>query len=153
MSLRIRPALPEDAAAMGDIRARSIRMLCAQDHGDDPSAVENWIGDGSPAKFLRLLEDANARLVVAEEDRVIVGLGGRNGDRVTLNYVDPGHRFKGVSKTIMRHLQAQMRAEGLAVARLDSSRTAAAFYHALGWRRSGADLADGSIPMSMRLDD
>ncbi|ODT80942.1 MAG: hypothetical protein ABS76_14215 [Pelagibacterium sp. SCN 64-44] len=136
---------------MADIRARSIRFLCFQDHGDDPATMESWIGDGSPAKFLRLLDDANAHLVVAEEDGAIVGLGARHGNQVTLNYVDPDHRFKGISKEIMLHLQAQMSAEGLKLAYLNSSRTAAAFYLVLGWHRSGVDLPDGSIPMSMRL--
>ena len=151
MNLTIRPAMPEDAAAMGEVRARSIRLLCSKDHEDDPEAVEHWIGDASSGKFLRLLDDADARLIVAESDGAVVGLGARMGDCVTLNYVDPDHRFKGVSKAIMLHLQDQMRADGLEEAHLNSSRTALAFYRSLGWHRSGADLPDGSIPMSKRL--
>lgn len=146
-ALIIRAATKADAEAMGRVRHASIHQLCSADHHDDLPTVNAWAGDGSATKFLRLLEQPEARLVVAEIDGQIVGLGGMAGDLVTLNYVHPDYRFRGVSKALMGTLEAMMMAEGIAVGRLNSTVTALAFYRAIGWVDAGPATAAQGQPM------
>ena len=136
---------------MGRLRAACIVQLCHADHRGDAAAIADWAGDGSAEKFLKLLAQPGMVLLVAERDDVIVGLGARAGQLVTLNYVDPAQRFSGVSKAIMAALERGMVEDGFDSARLNSTITAMQFYDSLGWRRQGEPLPDGSRPMRKTL--
>jgi GNAT superfamily N-acetyltransferase len=145
----IRPAVPEDAAAMTALRAASIRQLCSADHRDDPVEIADWIGP--PDKFSRLLAMPTMTMVVAEVDGVMAGLGGFFGDTITLNYVHPDHRFQGVSKAIMADLEARLRASGVNQGRLNTTATALPFYRSIGWIALGEVDSDAGQPMSKSL--
>lgn len=147
--MHIRAAQPEDAQAMAALRAASIRELCSADHHDDPAAIADWIGQ--PDKFVRLLERSDLHLVVAEIEGQLVGLGGVSGDTVTLNYVHPDYRFRGVSKGLMQAVEALLKGAGTVTGRLASSVTAVRFYHSIGWVDAGAFDADTGQPMIKRL--
>ena len=73
---------------------------------------------------------------------------------VMFNYVSPRHRFCGVSQALMSHLEAVLRADGHAEARLVSTTTAHLFYLDRGWMDDGAPEIDGfstSYPMRKSL--
>lgn len=154
MPVAIRAATLGDCAAMALVRVRSIRMLCAPDHHNDEAAIASWAGDGSPDKFIRILSMPDAVVLVAERAGQIVAVGALAGDRVTLNYVDPDHRFQGVSKAMMAALEQSLRDAGVRTAHLDSSATALPFYRSLGWV-DGAETVRGysvdGYPMSKVL--
>lgn len=149
--LTLRPARHDDCAALGQLRAASIVQLCDPDHHGDPAVIAQWAGDGSADKFLRLLDQPDTTLLVAERGGVLVGLGARTGALVTLNYVHPAHRFSGISKAIMTALEDSMARAGIRLARLNSTLTALAFYEACGWTRDGDRGVDGSVPMRKTL--
>ncbi|MGB3335713.1 MAG: GNAT family N-acetyltransferase, partial [Devosia sp.] len=127
----------------------SIRQLCGADHQQDEVAIAAWVG--GPDKFVRLLQRPEAVLVVAELDGALAGLAGFSGDSVTLNYVHPDFRFRGVSKALMREVEARLAAAGVAIGRLDSTHTALSFYRAIGWVETGVGSPDRGIPMTKRL--
>lgn len=139
---------------MALVRARSIRMLCAPDHHNDEAIIAAWAGDGSPDKFIRILNAPDTSVLVAEREQAIVAVGALAADRVTLNYVDPDHRFLGISKAMMAALEQSLRRAGVHTAHLDSSATALAFYRSLGWIEGGEPARDYSVdgyPMSKVL--
>jgi GNAT superfamily N-acetyltransferase len=145
----IRAATLADAKAMADLREASIRALCSADHHDDTGAVEAWIGPVD--KFVHLLQRPEAVLIVAEVDAALAGLAGFSGDSVTLNYVHPHFRFRGVSKALMREVEARLFAAGVTVGRLNSTVTALPFYRSIGWVETGAGSPDQGIPMQKRF--
>lgn len=147
LAIEVRPARETDCARLGQLRADSIAQLCGDDQGHDPNAIADWVGDGSARKFLDLLAQPSVTLIVAERGGQVAGLAARKGDFVTLNYVDPAHRFGGVSKTLMLALEQGMVKEGITVARLNSSLTALSFYLSRGWAACGPPLPDGSVPL------
>src|SRR3712207_7376537 len=64
-------------------------------------------------------------VVVATEVETILGVAAttRAGE-ITLNYVSPKARFRGVSKALIEHLEAQARQPGLDRCTLNSTETA-----------------------------
>lgn len=145
----VREATLADADEMALLRACSIRQLCGADHGNLPSAMESWIG--APDKFLRLLQQGETTLLVVEIEGVLAGLGGIAGDVVTLNYVHPAYRFRGVSKALMQALEARLAQSGINLGRLRSTATAVRFYQSIGWVETGPGTANEGTPMEKRL--
>ena len=150
MNLNIREATKADARSMAALRAASIRALCEPDHHGDEAAIKRWVG--ADDKFEQLLARDDLTLIAVELDDQLAGLGAMSGDRVTLNYVHPDFRFRGVSKAIMQTLESRMVAHGVLRGVLDSSVTALRFYQAIGWKKDGpADPESGQQPMSKDL--
>jgi GNAT superfamily N-acetyltransferase len=149
--LTIRRAKRADCAAMNEIRAASITQLCTPDHGDDPDVLSMWVNNQSAETFQQLLERPDVVLLVGEFDGVAVAVGGINGDKVTLNYVHPDYRFRGISKALMAGLEGELVASGITLAYLDSTATALPFYRALDWVQTGSGDPDQGYPMEKRL--
>lgn len=151
LQLMIRRATHDDCAAMNEIRSTSITQLCAPDHGDDPETVSRWVGNQSVETFRQLLARPDVTLLVVECEGVVVAVGGINGDRVTLNYVHPDYRFRGISKALMAALESEMAASGVVRGRLDSTATARDFYRGIGWIDEAGGTPDAGYPMSKAL--
>jgi hypothetical protein len=49
--MRIRNAVPEDAAAACEVMRRSIAELCVADHRNDPAILERWLANKTPDIF------------------------------------------------------------------------------------------------------
>ncbi|UJW84297.1 GNAT family N-acetyltransferase [Devosia sp. SL43] len=149
--LTIRLAEHDDCVVMNEIRADSIIELCRPDHGDDPATVLRWVNNQSVETFRQLLVRPDVTLIVAECESVVVAVGGINGDKVTLNYVHPDHRFRGISKALMVALEAAMVAGGVVRGRLDSTATARDFYRGIGWIDEDGGTPEAGYPMSKTL--
>ena len=105
-----------------------------------PERVAAWIAEG--------------HLFLAESDGRVLGVGAVADDEVTLNYVDPVARFRGVSTALLARLEAELVVTGVTEARLESTRTAHRFYRARGWEDVGAPvvwLGMTGQPMRKRL--
>jgi GNAT superfamily N-acetyltransferase len=134
----IREATPDDAEAMSRVLIASIVELCARDHGGDAGHIARWTANKSPEGVRAWFENTVNHLFVAENDGAMVGVGGFNdGGEIILNYVAPETRFEGVSKAMLAHLEAAMRANGCREAHLTSTVTAHRLYVATGWRDTG----------------
>lgn len=149
--LLVRPARDDDCAAMSAVRIASITQLCGPDHAGDPAAIAGWVANKSADAFRALLLRPEVQLRVAELDGVVVGVGAIAGDTITLNYVHPDFRFRGVSKALMSALETALAKRGVAVAQLNSTVTALSFYRALGWAEAGAGTPELGYPMFKRL--
>lgn len=132
--ITIRQAVAADAEAAAALLRRSITQLCAPDHGNDRARLDHWLINKTPEQFRDWLADpANTILVAAQAGRIL-GIGGvREGEGISLNYVDPAARFMGISERMIMALEAMLRERGVAVAYLTSTITARRFYEARGY--------------------
>jgi len=130
----IRYACSADAAAACDVLRRSIAELCTADHGDDPKFLTGWLANKTPENVAAWIADPGNVLYVAIDDGAIVGVAGMTkAGLVTLNYVSPDARFKGVSKALLAALERKAADLGLTQCRLESTKTARRFYESAGY--------------------
>ncbi len=64
--------------------------------------------------------------------------------KITLNYVDPDVRFRGVSKALIFSMEENARTLGISECFLESTQTALRFYLALGYVKSEQNYVAGS---------
>jgi GNAT superfamily N-acetyltransferase len=133
-----RAATLADVPAMSRVLTASIVQLCAADHLGAPDAIAAWTANKSEAGVADMLANPGTAMFVAEDAGEVVAVGAvsREG-RIGLNYVDPGARFKGVSKILLARLEAELMALGVSEARLEATETARRFYTAAGWVADG----------------
>lgn len=136
--IRIRQVTDSDAETLNEILCASIRELCSADHKNDPELIARWTADKTPGHIARWLTNPRITLVIAEREESPAGVGcvGEDGE-VLLNYVAPAHRFCGVSRAVLAHLEAALTARGVSKARLTSTETAHRFYREAGWIDAG----------------
>jgi len=153
--MEIRDAVPDDAAAACQVMRRSIAELCAADHRDDPAILLRWLGNKTPESFKSWIRP-DYSLLVAVEGGSIVAVGCvTDAGEITLNYVSPEARFRGVSAALLAALEARAMARGNGRCTLRSTETARRFYLDRGYCEDGP--ADGEFgtasgyPMSKRL--
>jgi GNAT superfamily N-acetyltransferase len=135
----VRDSTLADAPAMAEVLRDSIRDLCVADHGGAARPLSAWLANKTPENVRNWIADRDNRLLVAEANGVIAGVGGlRHGRHVILNYVAPRFRFRGVSKQMMSELEKLATVGGAGVPSLESTATAHAFYLAIGYTDAGA---------------
>jgi GNAT superfamily N-acetyltransferase len=136
--MEIRPAVTADAAAACVVLRRSISELCFPDHANDRALLARWLGNKTPEEVASWITRSDQTLLVAVEDGVILAVGGiTHSGEITLNYVSPDARFRGVSKTLLRALEVQAMERGNAQCTLVSTVTAHRFYLSVGYSESG----------------
>jgi len=134
----IRPAIAADAEQAASVLRRSIHDLCALDHGGNAEVLAQWLGNKTSENVRAWIEAPDRRIVVAEENGSILGVGSASDSgEITLNYVAPEARFRGVSKAIVASLEAYLRGLERTQSTLTSTRTAHAFYLAMGYENTG----------------
>ncbi|QDY69411.1 GNAT family N-acetyltransferase [Qingshengfaniella alkalisoli] len=138
--IQIRQAIESDAAEAISTLRRSITELCTADHQNDPTEIENWLGNKTFEGWSKWIRRDDAVVLVAERDGMIIGVGMAilSGD-ILLNYVHPAARFGGVSKAILAALEETLRARGVHCCRLQSTITARSFYESCGFKSEGND--------------
>src|ERR1700754_3592550 len=147
----IRDAIPEDAAAACETLRRSIEELCAADHHGDPAILRRWLSNKTPEIFRSWIKPGNAMLVAIEDGRILaVGCVTDFGE-ITLNYVSPDARFRGVSSAMLSALEAHARERGNTQCTLESTETARRLYRARGYVDSGSCSAKFGIAGGYRM--
>jgi N-acetylglutamate synthase-like GNAT family acetyltransferase len=133
--MQLGPATIADAPAACDVLRRSITELCYADHGGDPAVLGKWLSNKTVENVSRWIADNH--FFVAEDDGRLLGCAAMDGaGRITLNYVAPDARFRGVSKALVGVLEEAARNLGIEECRLESTQTALRFYRALGYVHS-----------------
>ena len=135
--IRVRLARPEDAEAASRIMIRSIRDLCVADHGNDPDRIAAWTANKTPQSVARWIAGSGAVLLALDTGRPAGVCGYSERGHIMLNYVDPDHRFRGISRAMLRNMETALAAHGIGTAHLDSTETARRFYLANGWEPDG----------------
>ena len=155
---KIRDATLGDAAEACAVLRRSIIELCVADHHDDPAILAAWLANKTPEIVASWIAKPGNSVLVAVEDRAILAVGAVTADgEITLNYVSPDARFRGVSRALLAALEARAGERGNLRCRLISTETARRFYRAAGYVEDGPPQhkfgSTSSIPMSRRLRD
>ncbi len=132
---------------------RSIAELCGADHQEDAETLRLWLFNKTPEHVRKWVADPGNRLLVAEEEGQILGVAAmQTTGRISLNYVSPDARFRGVSRALVEELEGHARALGLAHCTLESTRTALAFYRGMGYTEAGEPQQGfgGTVGLPMR---
>lgn len=137
MTTHIRIATPEDVDAACRVIHRSISECCAADHHNDPALVQAWLHNKTPGNVRAWLGQQDAFSVVAEAEGGVVGFAMVLRNEVMLCYVVPEVRFTGAGKSMLHAIEAHATQAGFTSVRLESTRTAQAFYGRNGFSLSG----------------
>jgi GNAT superfamily N-acetyltransferase len=136
--MEIRDAVAEDAPAACQVLRRSIVELCVADHGKDPTILKRWLSNKTPEIVASWIASPDNSLLVAVERGTILAVGSvTNAGEINLNYVSPDARFRGVSRALLRALEARAIELGNVRCTLTSTETARRFYQANGYVEDG----------------
>jgi GNAT superfamily N-acetyltransferase len=117
---------------------RSIVELCKADHHDDQAIVGGWLANKTPENVKAWIEDEGSQVLVAVEGDDMLAVGAvRNDGEITLNYVSPDARFRGVSRAMLAALEQIARELGNGGCHLTSTETALRFYVSAGYVQTG----------------
>jgi GNAT superfamily N-acetyltransferase len=134
----IRDSVAEDAPAACQVLRRSISELCVADHGNDPRILTRWLSNKTPEIVASWITRPDNSLLIAVERGTVLAVGSvTNAGEVTLNYVSPDARFRGVSRALLGALEARAIERGNVRCRLTSTETARRFYLANGYVEDG----------------
>lgn len=137
-----------------EVMRRSIAELCVADHRNNQAILERWLSNKTPEIFKSWIRPDNSLLVAVDRRILAVGCV-TDGGEITLNYVSPDARFRGVSGALLAALEGRAIERGNARCTLKSTETARRFYLERGYSEDGP--ADGKFgtssgyPMSKRL--
>jgi GNAT superfamily N-acetyltransferase len=154
--MEIRPARIADAEAACAVHRRSIVELCEADHHGDPATLEAWLASKTPENYRRWIERPDNNLLLAAEDDTILAVGCvTDSGEITVNYVSPDARFRGVSKAMLAALEEAARERGAETCTLVSTETARRFYLSAGYVGRGPPEsrfgATGGYPMAKQV--
>jgi GNAT superfamily N-acetyltransferase len=152
----VRDATLADAKAACEVLRASIAQLCIPDHHNDPDILTRWLGNKTPEHFAVWLADPGISVLLAVENDAVLAVGSvRNDGEITLNYVSPAARFRGVSTALLNALESRAAERGNSHCRLVSTETAHRFYRARGYADTGAPEGrfgtTSSYPMSKKI--
>ena len=154
--LEIRDAVAADAEAACEVLRRSIVELCAADYRNDPKILALWLANKRPDIIASWIAQPGNSLMVAVEAGTILAVGSvTDAGEITLNYVSPDARFRGVSRALLAALERRAIERGCSQCTLASTTTARRFYLASGYVETGAPRANfgtqSGFPMSKAL--
>jgi GNAT superfamily N-acetyltransferase len=154
--MEIRAATADDAPAACHVMRRSIAELCVADHRNDEAVLARWLGNKTPEIFVSWIGQPDNSLLVAAEGGNILAVGSvTDTGQITLNYVSPDARFRGVSRALLGALEARAAERGNTRCTLTSTETARRFYLANGYVEDGLPVKNfgttSGYPMSKLL--
>jgi len=141
--MKIRDARVADAPAACQVIRRSIIELCAADHQNDPAILAKWLANKTPEIVASWITQSANSVLLATEGDDILGVGSvTDAGRITLNYVSPDARFRGVSRALLNALEARAAERGNARCTLNSTETARRLYLTAGYVEAGPPAGD-----------
>src|SRR5436190_10493851 len=111
--MNIRDATPDDAAVACAVLRASITELCVADHRNDPGILGRWLANKTPEIVAGWAADRDSALLVAVDGAAILGVGAvKDCGEITLNYVAPAARFRGISAALLAALETRAAQRG-----------------------------------------
>ena len=156
VKVEIRDATPEDAAAACHVLRESISRLCVADHQNDPAVLNAWLANKTPEIVAGWATQKGNSLLLAVEGNAVLAVGAvTDAGEIRLNYVAPDARFRGVSRAMLKALEARAAVRGNKRCTLTSTETAHRFYRSAGYIDDGAPTGKfgtaGGYPMSKQI--
>jgi GNAT superfamily N-acetyltransferase len=154
--MEIREAEPGDAPSACQVLRRSIVELCFADHRDDPVILGQWLANKTPEIVASWIARPDSTMLLAADPGGVLGVASvTDAGEITLNYVSPDARFRGVSRALIDALEDRAMRRGNVRCHLTSTETAHAFYLKAGYCDDGPAVhkfgTSGSYPMSRML--
>ena len=155
-NVAIRDAAPEDADAACHVLRELISRLCVADHRNDPAILNAWLANKKPEIVAAWARQPGNSLLLAVEGDTILGVGSvTDAGEITLNYVAPEARFRGVSRAVLSALEARAVERGSTRCTLTSTETAHRFYQSAGYVDDGVPTGkfgtSSGYPMSKQI--
>lgn len=154
-SMEIRDATIEDAEVACEVTRRSITDLSVADHKNNATVLALWLSNKTRDNFAAWIAHQGNSVLVAVEQGIIVGVGAPSDvGEITLNYVSPDARFRGVSRALLAALENRAMQQGNSRCKLTSTETAHRFYRDSGYIDDGSSASKFSAlghPMSKLL--
>jgi ribosomal protein S18 acetylase RimI-like enzyme len=153
--MEIRAAVPEDALAACEVMRRSISELCEADHRNDPVILGRWLANKTPETVASWIRKPGNSILVAVSDTILAVGCVTDAGQITLNYVSPDARFRGISRALLVALETRAQERGNKQCILLSTETAYRFYESAGYVVDGPPEGKfgttSSYPMSKLL--
>lgn len=138
MSLEIRIAASDDAAAACNVLRRSIAECCVLDHKNDPAILGAWLGNKTPQMVASWFQSPTNHSLVALKDGEIVGVALLTGaGKLALCYLLPEARRLGLGKAMLARMEEVACGWGVKALQLHSTATGEAFFAGQGYSRAG----------------
>jgi GNAT superfamily N-acetyltransferase len=103
---KIRAAVAADALAACEVLRRSIAELCVVDHDNDPEILGRWLANKTPEIIASWIARSDNSVLVAVEGDTILAVGSvTDGGEITLCYISPDARFRGISRALLGALE------------------------------------------------
>ena len=132
----IRDATPVIAAC--HVLKESICRLCVADHRNDPAILTAWLANKTPEMVATWATQKGNSLLLAVEGDAVAAVGSvTDAGEITLNYVAPNARFRGISRALLKALEARAIERGNSRCTLTSTETAHRFYLSAGYCDNG----------------
>ncbi|WP_333909207.1 GNAT family N-acetyltransferase [Bradyrhizobium sp. CCBAU 53415] len=114
------------------------------------------MGNKTPEIFVSWIKQPGNSVLVAAEENDILAVGSvTDAGQITLNYVSPDVRFRGISRALLRALEARALERGNTRCTLTSTETALRFYGSNGYTADGQPVGNfgtgSGYPMSKAL--
>ena len=156
VKVEIRDATLEDAAAACHVLQESMSRLCVADHCNDPAVLNAWLANKTLEIVAGWATQKENSLLLAVEGNAVLAVGAvTDAGEIRLNYVAPDARFRGVSRAMLKALEARAAARGNKRCTLTSTKTAHRFYRSAGYIDDGAPTGKfgtvGGYPMSKQI--
>jgi ribosomal protein S18 acetylase RimI-like enzyme len=129
----IRAATRDDATAIHDLHARSVKDLWLSHYSE--AQIDGWMAGRTPEGYVPAI--SRGELFVAEGDSGLLGFGHATNDSVEAIFVNPDVAGTGVGTALLRHALAEIRKHGGGSVRLTSTLNAVSFYRRFGFRVMG----------------
>ncbi len=144
--LVLRPATVFDVFEVSEVLVASITQLCQRDHLGDPECLAQWCENKNPADIRGWIAAAVIPTVATSQERILgVGLIGSQAE-VSLLYVAPWGKSRGVGGALLKHMEAELAAHGHTEAHLTATQSGLDFYLSQGWQVSGASTNCFGLP-------
>ena len=99
-----RPKMPIAAC---HVLRESISRLCVADHRNDPAILNAWLANKTPEIVAAwAVQKGNSLLLAVEGDAVLAVGSVTDAGEITLNYVAPAARFRGVSRALLKRARS-----------------------------------------------
>ena len=132
-TVAIQEAAPDDAVAARRALREATRYEMPS-HRSRSGKMNAWLANKTPEMVAAWAVQKGNSLLLAVEGDAILGVGSvTDAGRITLNYVSPDARFRGVSRALLSALEARAMERGNSRCTLTSSETAHRFYQSAGY--------------------